>query len=146
MEDIPYPYLPEGKEIKFAPADNEFMKEAIAMHDKSGCTNHPTGGALVLNNKVIGRGNNASKRVDKCPREFLPTGEAYHLCKEVCLQIGHSEVVAIKNAIDNGYDTKGADMYLYGHWWCCKDCWDAMIKAGVKNVFLVEGAYNKFNH
>jgi deoxycytidylate deaminase len=146
MENIPYPYLPEGREIKFVAIDDQFMIEAIKMHDQSGCTDHPTGGVVVLNGKVIGRGTNAGKKVDICPRKDFPTGVGYNLCKEVCLQIGHSEATAIKDAIDNGYDPKGGDVYMYGHWWCCKNCWDAMIGAGIKNVYLVQDAFKKFNH
>lgn len=146
MENIPYPYLPESREIKLVSEDNQFMIQAIEMWKQSGCTDHPTGAVVVLNNKVIGRGTNAGKKVDVCPRKDFPTGVGYNLCKEVCLQIGHSEAAAIKDAIKNGYDPEGADLYLYGHWWCCKNCWDIMEEAKIRNVYLADNAYLKFNH
>ena len=37
------------------------------------------------------------------------------------------------------------DLYLWGHWWCCEDCWNAMIHAGVKDVYLLEGSDVLFN-
>lgn len=144
--EISYPYLPEGKEIKLISEDNPFMIEAKKMWETSGCTNHPTGAVVVLNGKVIGKGTNAGKRVDICPRADYPTGEGYHFCKEVCQQVGHSEATAVKNAKDNGYNPEGADLYLYGHWWCCKNCWDIMIEAKIRNVYLANNAYLKFNH
>jgi deoxycytidylate deaminase len=74
-----------------------------------------------------------------------PTGQGYELCKNICQQTGHSEPSAINNATKNGYETNGADLYLYGHWWCCQQCWDSMIAGGIKNVFLLENAHIIFN-
>ncbi len=144
MEKIPYPYLPQGREIKFVKGDNPYMIAAKEIASKSGCVKQPTGAVIVKNGEIIGRGTNAGKKVEKCPRvtRGSKTGEDYYLCKEVCLQQGHAEAQAIKNA---QLDTRGADLYLYGHWWCCRDCWDKMIAAGIKDVYLLENAYQKFN-
>jgi deoxycytidylate deaminase len=144
MVEIIYPYLPENRKFKFVKEDNSYMLAAKEISSKSGCVLQATGAVLVKNNRIIGRGTNAGKRVDKCPRveKGSKTGEDYYLCKEICLQEGHAEAQAIKNAQE---DTKGADLYLYGHWWCCRDCWSKMIKADVKDVYLLENAYEKFN-
>ena len=39
----------------------------------------------------------------------------------------------------------GADLYLFGHWWCCETCWNYMIKHKIKNVYLLNNAHNIFN-
>jgi len=146
MNKVIYPYLPASKEIKFVPKDNFFMQEAKIISQEKGCVKQPTAAVIVKEGRIIGRGTNAGKKVDSCPRaeKGSKTGEDYYFCKEVCFQEGHAEVMAIRNAKENGIDANGADLYLYGHWWCCKDCWDEMIKAGIKNVYLVEKASEKF--
>lgn len=147
MNNISYPYIPAHREIKYAGEDNEFITEAKKIWHNKGCVKQKTAAVVVKDGKIIGRGSNAGKTINVCPRVLKgsKTGEDYHYCKNVCEQEGHSEVTSIKNARDNGQDTSGADLYLYGHWWCCKNCWDTMIEAGIKNVYLVEGAEEKFN-
>lgn len=150
MNEIPkieYPYLPEGKKILYVSENNEFMLEAKKISEDSGCSKQSTGAVIVKDGEIIGKGCNAGKKVEPCPRilKGSKTGEDYHLCKDICKQEGHSEVMSIKNTADNAQNPKGADLYLYGHWWCCKNCWDNMIKAEIKNVYLVENAYGKFN-
>ncbi|MDD3487594.1 MAG: deaminase [Candidatus Moranbacteria bacterium] len=144
---IQYPYLPEGRDIKYVPQNDEFMSAAQKIAEESGCTKQATGAVLVKSGKIIGKGSNAGRKIDVCPRVLngSKTGEDYHYCKEYCEQEGHSEAMAVKDARKKGKETEGADLYLYGHWWCCKPCWDAMIGAGVENVYLLEGSENKFN-
>lgn len=144
---IEYPYIPKGKKIEYVPENSGFMLEAKKMAERSGCTKQSTGAVLVKDGKIIGRGSNAGRKVDVCPRVLRgsKTGEDYHFCKEHCAQEGHSEVMAVRDAKRKGYKTKDADLYLYGHWWCCQPCWDTMIEAKVKNVCLAEDAHEKFN-
>lgn len=105
-----------------------------------------TASVIVRGEDVMGEGINNPIHNSFCPRTVFqcPSGEGYELCPRSCHSDNHSEKQAIKQAEKNGKETKGADLYLYGHWWCCKPCWDAMIKAGIKNVYLVEGATEKF--
>jgi 2'-deoxynucleoside 5'-phosphate N-hydrolase len=144
---IKFPYMPKGRTIKYVPEKNKFMLAAKKMTEKSGCAKQPTGAVLVKDGKIIGRGVNAAKKIDVCPRVLKgsKTGEDYYLCKKYCLQEGHGEATAVKDAKKHGYETRGGDVYLYGHWWCCKNCWDSMIGAGIKNVYLLEKAYEKFD-
>lgn len=137
---VEYPYLPPGKTIDYVPADNIFMRRAAAALSQSGCAKQATGAVIVRDNTVIGSGTNAGKRVEVCPRDLqgFKTGEGYHLCREICLQQGHAEVMAIRNAKSFGHQTAGADLYLDGHWWCCQNCWLEMIAAGINRVFLRE--------
>ena len=46
---------------------------------------------------------------------------------------------------ESGHNTKGADLYLWGHWWCCESCWNVMISAGIRNVYLLENSEILFN-
>jgi hypothetical protein len=53
--------------------------------------------------------------------------------------------MAVKDAIKNGFDPKGSTLYLYGHWWCCQDCWQEMIDKGVKYIYLLDKSWEVFN-
>ncbi|MBL8158488.1 hypothetical protein JNK62_03070 [bacterium] len=146
---IKYPYLPEGRTILYVPADNRFMQEAR----KSALENSlddavKTGSVIVKDGIVIGRGANGSdyhkSHVCERVRRKMPTGEGYELC-EGCHPKNHSEPRAVADAQAQGHDTKGADLYLYGHWWACVPCWDAIMEAGIANVYLQEGSERLFN-
>ena len=142
---IEYPYLPEGRSILYVGEDNNYMQSAKELWTIGGCAKQPTAAVVVKDGKIIGHGTNAGIKVKECPRWGSPTGTNYGPCKDVCKQEGHAEAIAVKDAIKNGFDTQGADLYLYGHWWCCQDCWRVMIKAGIKNVYLLENSENIFN-
>lgn len=142
---IKYPYLPKDKKILYVPPDNEFMREAKKITESSGCVKRPTGAVIIRGGKIIGRGANSGKKVKECPRHDSPTGENYGPCKKICKQERHAKITAIKNAKSNEYDTTDADLYLYGHWWCCENCWNKIIKAGIKNVYLLDKSWEIFN-
>ena len=149
MNPITYPYIPLGRIYKYASGDNPFMEEAreyAKKHSKD--KNMPNASVLVKGGKVIGRGANGSTYHDthECERVKLkiPTGQGYELC-EGCHSKNHSEPKVIADAQTRGEDTRGADVYLWGHWWCCEPCWHAMIKAGIKDVYLLEGSEKLFN-
>ena len=143
---INYPYLPKGKTIKYVPASNKFMMAAKKATEGTGCTKQPTGAVLVKNGKIISTATNASFKAPVCPRVLRgsATGTDYYLCKEICKQNGHSELMAVRKAMEKGIETKGGDIYLWGHWWCCQPCWEEMIKGGIANVYLEENATDKF--
>jgi deoxycytidylate deaminase len=69
-----------------------------------------------------------------CPRADLPTGEGYELCKDICRQVGHAEVNAIKLA---GSDSVEATLYLSGHTYACDSCKKAAKEAGIKEIVIV---------
>lgn len=144
MQKISYPYLPEGREIKHVSADNPFMHEARQYAQKNALDDiQKTGAVVVKYGEVIGRGANGSDYHTRhgCERvrRGIPTGERYELC-EGCHPKNHSEPRAIADAKKNGHNTKGADLYLWGHWWACEPCWNAMIAAGIGDVYLMEGS------
>lgn len=145
LPKIRYPYLPPSREILYVPENHACMYVAKIICERSGCVKQPTGAVIADGYEILSVGANSGKKVDVCPRWGSPTGTNYGPCKSVCHQEGHAEVSAIKNAFAAGYEIWGADMYLYGHWWCCEDCWDKMISAGIKRVFLMENSWELFN-
>ncbi|HEY9584174.1 MAG TPA: deaminase [Candidatus Paceibacterota bacterium] len=155
---INYPYLPEGREIKYVSADNIFMIEAKNSALRlSNERQHPTGAVIVAKGEIMARAGNKSALSNKklielhknglCVRRILkiPTGKKYWLCPGCASSKCHAEQLAVKDAKKKGLDIKGADLYLWGHWWCCKPCWDNMIEAGIKDVFLLSESEKIFN-
>jgi dCMP deaminase len=147
-ELIQYPYIPKGRSISYVPASNKFMQAAEQAAEKSLDYNVPTGSVIVKDLRVIGAGANGSVYHDTHPcvrvQLGIPTGQGYELC-EGCHPKNHSEPRAISNAVSKGLDTKGADLYLWGHWWCCEPCWNAITAAGITNVYLMTGSEHLFN-
>ncbi|MBI4281109.1 hypothetical protein HY628_02850 [Candidatus Uhrbacteria bacterium] len=143
---IPYPYLPPGKQILYVPATDPFMavaKELCESHTRF--CRQPTVAVIVKDHRVIGVGKNGGENPPSvCKRKLLgcKTGEGYELCPG-CDPRNHAESSAIAAAPLS--DISGADLYLYGHWWCCQPCWEVMTAAGIGNVYLVEGATETFN-
>ncbi|MEI6304426.1 MAG: deaminase [Candidatus Taylorbacteria bacterium] len=154
-----YPYMPEGRSVEYVSSNNLYMKEAMKLcEEKSTDTQHPTGAVVVRDGVILGKGANQSAIKNSklltfhkerfCVRRLLkiPSGQKYWLCPGCASCRQHAESRAVKDAISRhgGGKVRGADLYLYGHWWCCKPCWDRMIKAGISRVFLVEGATELF--
>jgi deoxycytidylate deaminase len=152
-EGIPYPYIPEGRAIKYVPEGDQYMSEARAVRKGfSTESNHPTGAVVVLGGEIVGKGANQAAIGDKrlqdlhkrglCVRKILgiPSGQRYWLCPGCAKFKHHAEARAVRDALSKKASIEGADLYLYGHWWCCKPCWDAMAAAGIRDVYLVDGA------
>ena len=146
---IKYPFIPAGAEIKYVPESNKFMAEAkkIAKKYRSNLA-LPGAAVIVKDGQIIGTGSigNNPSHINGCVRVKLnmPTGQGYELC-DGCHPHNHSEPSAIRDAQAKGHDTKDADLYLWGHWWCCEPCWEAMTAAGIANVYLLEGSETLFN-
>ena len=148
-EKIEYPYIPDGRTILYVDEGNQFMLAAKELAKKYRSNLAQPGGAVVVQDgKIIGMGSigNNPAHVAGCVRVTLdmPTGQGYELC-DGCDPKNHSEPSAIRDAIANEHDTVGGDLYLWGHWWCCEPCWDAIEEAGIKNVYLMEGSESLFN-
>lgn len=146
---IKYPYLPEEKKILYVSESNEYMLLAREYAEKYRSNLEQSGAAVIVNDKkVIGIGalGNNPTHIKGCERikHNMPTGEGYDLC-EGCSPKFHSEASAVRDAEEKGENILDTDLYLWGHWWCCKDCWEAMIKAGIKNVYLLENSEILFN-
>jgi deoxycytidylate deaminase len=155
---IKYPYLPKGRQISYVKADNHYMVEAmkVAM-ERSTDDRQPSGAVLVKNGEIIAQGSLQSRIKNKtlqrlhdnglCLRKLfrLKTGEKYWLRPCCAPPKNHSEAMAIRNAQKSNKDVRNADMYFWGHWWCCKDCWNKMIDTGIGSVYLLEGSEILFN-
>lgn len=143
---INYPYLAPGRTIKYVFLKNRYLQQAKKIAELGTCIKLKTGAVLVKKGKIIGQGSNTGiKKIKICPRDKMPTGNDYNVCKKICGQKGHAEDTAIADAVKNNKNTKGADLYLWGHWWCCQPCWNKMIRAGIKDVYLLENSFLIFN-
>nr|AIA12466.1 Cytidine and deoxycytidylate deaminase zinc-binding region [uncultured bacterium] len=146
---ISYPYMPPEGTIKYAAADDPFMQEAkeyARAHSLDAIM--PNASVLVKDGQVIGRGANGSTYHDThgCERvkRGIPTGEGYELC-EGCHPKNHSEPKAIADALKHGADPTRAELYLWGHWWCCEPCWQTMLSHDIRIVYLLQGSEKLFN-
>lgn len=145
---IKYPYIPEGRSIGYVPSDNVYMQEA--RHEalrRSLDMAVQTGAIVVQGGMIIGRGANGSEyhHTHECERvkQGIPTGQGYELC-EGCHPKNHAEPRALADAATHGLED-GADLYLWGHWWCCEPCWNSMLSARLAHVYLLEGSEYLFN-
>ncbi|HUT22135.1 MAG TPA: deaminase [Candidatus Bipolaricaulota bacterium] len=155
-DSIVYPYLPEGKKILYVPENNIFIRAAQEIRDNDSTDlMNPTGAVIVKNETVIYRSANKAKLENPtllklhskyCVRRILriPSGKGYFLCPGCADHKQHAEFRAVSQAIKEGLDVLDADLYLYGHWWCCESCWNKMIEHGIKDVYLLENAHAIF--
>jgi deoxycytidylate deaminase len=145
----PYPYIAPGRSIFYAPEGNPFIRQAKALRETIARL-YPeavvTASVIESEGVVIGAATNNPVHKTFCPRTALlsPSGEGYEWCPKYCHPDNHSEAGAIRRAQGQSRPTVGGALYLYGHWWLCKPCWDKIISAGIKDVFLVEGAAERF--
>ncbi len=148
-KSVKYPYIHPKGSIDYVAASNKYMqiaKEYARAHSLDKVM--PTGAVLVKDGQIIGRGANGSDYHEKhgCERVRLniPTGQGYELC-EGCSPKNHSEPKAVTDAKKHGHSLKGAEAYLWGHWWACEPCWTALTEAGVTKLHLMEGSEVFFN-
>lgn len=146
---VEYPFIHPLGSIEYVPERNPYLKKAreIAKKYRSNLV-LPGAAVIVKDNQIIGQGSigNNPAHIKGCVRVKLnlPTGVGYELC-EGCQYKNHSEASAVRDAKSKGHDTKGAELYLWGHWWCCEPCWDAMIDAGIKKAYLLKNSEELFN-
>lgn len=146
-----YPYLPEGRSIEYVSDDNAYMIRAREVAIEQSLDKALKTGAVVVSGEVIiGEGANGSTyhETNECERvkQNIPTGQGYELC-EGCHPKNHAEASAIEDAKAKGHeaDLEGSSLYLWGHWWCCEPCWNAMEAAGIARVYLLEKSETLFN-
>jgi deoxycytidylate deaminase len=148
-DKITYPFMPKGGEIRYVDGSNEYLLEAKRIAGEQSLDKvMPNASVVVKDGKIIGSGANGSNyhETHVCERVRLnmPTGEGYELC-EGCHPKNHSEPRAIQDALSRGNDPKGAELYLWGHWWCCEPCWDSMLGNGINTVYLLKNSEILFN-
>ena len=148
-QKIEYPYIPVGRDIKYVDLDNKWMSMAKEYARENSLDKVMPGAAVIVKDgNLIGIGANGSEYHDnnECERVKLKckSGEGYELC-EGCHPDNHSERSAILDSKEKNNNLSGADLYLWGHWWCCEKCWDEMISVGIKDLYLLEGSEIIFN-
>lgn len=155
-KEIKYPYLPDGAHISYVPEDNIFILQAKEQAKKSNDHNTPTGAVIVCGNKIISEAHNkapiSNKKLIKlhksyCVRKLLkiPSGKGYWICPGCATNSSHAEFRAVLDIQNNKKETNNLELYLWGHWWCCKPCWDKMIEVHINKVYLVEKSEILFN-
>lgn len=155
---INYPYLPKHHSIHYVGSNHPHIRFAErACRELSSDDQHPTGAVIVCADRVIGRGANQSalrnptfRLIHKkglCVRRILgvSSGKKYWLCPGCADYHKHAEAQAVLDAKTRNENMDGSDLYLWGHWWCCKPCWDVMIAAGIRNVYLLDDSEKLFN-
>jgi len=157
MKNIKYPYLPEGVEVLYTPLSG-FMEEAkrIAMETSTDML-QPTGAIVVKDGVIVGCGANQTPLPTKflreqhkngwCVRKQLgvASGTKYWMCPGCSKAHHHGEQRAIRDALKTEKDLTGGEIYLWGHWWACKPCWDMMLSAGIKKLYLLDNSEILFN-
>ena len=149
---IDYPYMPEGGRIQYVPADHKFMQIAKAYAQRESYDQHmPNCSVIVRDGEILGIAANGSDyhELYGCERKRLnsPTGQDYDKC-EGCSPENHGEAKAIANALSSlgkNVSLEDAEVYLWGHWWCCEPCWNRMLGKGINTVNLIEKSQILFN-
>ncbi len=137
-------------QIKYANYQNFYIQAAKDVaNQESGCSWWNTGAVIVDNlGQIIAQGANSGQNyIIPCLRyqHNCSSGKGYKYCRDECIQTSHAEVSAINNLSDEDKTTPGKSLYLFGHYWCCQSCWQAMISAGIYRVCLLLDAQNIFD-
>lgn len=154
-KDFPEYNNPLNIPISYVPLSNPFMQAAYQYAKKKHATKGLTAGVkkmtitsatLVKEGKIIGQGCNGNgwhQDNNRCVRieKNMPTGVGYDECPG-CQSDHHAERSAFLNATE---DSVGADLYLYGHWWICNSCWNAITENKIAHIYLLENAENLFD-
>lgn len=141
-------------------ADKEYVDFMLVAKEKmseSTDQRHPTSAVVVKDGKIIAMDTNQTGYKYKilikwhqtwfCIRHWfkIRSGTHYWLCPGCAKSRDHAESRVARKTVERcGDKAMGATLYLYGHWWCCKPCCDAMVKAGITRVVLLEGAKDSF--
>lgn len=112
-----------------------FIRIALEEAKKANCAKGKVGAVIVLNDKVLGKGNNSVPNnckpctIDNCLRKKynLKSGEKQELCRCV-----HAEQNAILNSLKNDEDIKGSTIYVTKS--PCIICAKLIINSGIAKV------------
>ena len=120
-----------------------YMGIAKAVSARASCLRHEIGCIIVKDKQIIAAGYNGAPSGRKSCRDD------YKFCYkdlkgiksnegiENCLSVGaHAEQNAIYQASRHGISTKGADLFMVGHYDCCASCKAAIINSGIKLVYI----------
>lgn len=74
----------------------------------------------------------------KCPREGMPSGVGYELCRTVCNQPAHAEPNAILLAVGivGRNAVRGSTLRVEGHTYACDSCKAVARAAGIARLIV----------
>lgn len=153
----PIEYYQKKDWYSFVESSSDFMQYARDAALKLSKTSiFPIGIVAVKDGRMVGEAGNGSgyHEVNQnspghkkgCIRRFLSeerernglskfrSGEGFELCPG-CSTDFHAEANLIRS-VGNKSLLSGADVYMYGHFWCCEECWAKMKEVKIKRVFL----------
>lgn len=115
--------------------NNKFMNIAIEESKKANCAKGKVGAVIVLNEQILGKGNNSVPNnckpctIDSCLRKKynLKSGERQEICRVV-----HAEQNAILNSLKNVKDISNSTIYVTKS--PCMICAKLIINSGIKKV------------
>lgn len=115
--------------------NEKFMKIALEESQNANCAKGKVGAVIVLNEKVLGKGNNSVPNgcmpctIDTCLRKkySLKSGERQELWRVV-----HAEQNAILSSLKKGYDLSNSTIYVTKS--PCMICAKLIINIGIKKV------------
>ena len=158
MNTIKYPYLPEGRTLKYVDPNNQWMAAAKEFaRINSTDRRQPTGAVIVKDGRIIASAANQVPLNHPMVAQFhknylcirrllkIPSGQKYWLCPGCAGSNHHAESRAARQTLSLGNEAVGADMYLWGHWWACEPCWNAAIKTGIRDLYVLEESATLFN-
>lgn len=153
-----YPFVPENIKLQFVNADNVWMQRAKEWARAHSLDKHaPNASVIVKDGVELAIGANGSTFHQQpeniaaygqkgCRRVHIGarTGEQYEEC-EGCHPKNHGEPRALADATAKGVHVCGAELYMWGHWWCCRWCCEKMEAAGITTVYILDNADALFN-
>lgn len=99
--------------------------------------NRSVGSGRVL--QIVGTNGGAFPQKE-CPRA---PGDGYAKCKTICGQRDHAEMDALRLAGELGVDLKGWHATVFGHNYCCPDCGNALVAAGITEIRVIPTPYKQ---
>ena len=150
MANVNYPYISEGPTIEYVDESNPYMARAKEVARTSNDQSFPTGTVIVCEGEILAEAPNKTPLSNPFLKNFhqkhcirrifrIPSGKKYWLCPGCASHENHGEY-RTSEMLKKKFPQKinsNLDLYLWGHWWCCKPCWDRMLEIGIKRIFLL---------
>ena len=156
--------IPEELSVEFTTMSEPLMQQAFLLAQKQNEKQKESGIRAVVSVMKLKDGTIVTgmageledtdgvtwhEKEGRCARYDGGSGTAnadYDSCPG-CRHTAHSERSALRKAIrDYGEGAvKDAEIYLYGHWWACTPCMEAIAKAGVSRIYLLKNARDIFD-
>ncbi len=140
---------PEGYGYEVVPEDHPHMVAAKRFSEQATACKNQVGVAIVKNDIVLGGGAITADGGWQglfCGRVAAgsKSGQGYEFCPGCDGKHGEPQAIADAHA-NNHTDLTGAVAYMWGHYWCCSNCWQAMLDAGVTKVYVIPEAEARFS-